>query len=127
MKTQTGFLFAGWDAEREERMAEMKAIQNKMETNQAKMDTSPVKADANLKAACLEVPKEDAIVKLVVGMRKQDRDWNLTMEHHQKPKERTEGYCASRKRVTVGGRRMTRFTRAALRKRRVRKDHHGVD
>ncbi|PNF19293.1 hypothetical protein B7P43_G07517 [Cryptotermes secundus] len=60
--------------------------------NQAKIDTSPVKADANLKAAHLEVPKEDVIVKLVIGMRKQCRDWNLAAEHHQKPKERTEGY-----------------------------------
>jgi hypothetical protein len=43
----------------------------------------------------------------VGGLRKQRRNRNLAAERRQKPKERIQGYCGSRKRVTVAGRRMT--------------------
>jgi hypothetical protein len=70
-----------------------------------------------------KVPKEDAVVKPVVGLRKRHRDWNLAAERRQKQKKRTQGYCGSRKRMTAGGRRMTHCARVAWRKRGVvRKD-----
>jgi hypothetical protein len=53
-----------------------------------------------------EVPKGEAAVMVVGGLRKRRRDLNLAAERRQKPKERTWGYCGSQKRVTVDGRRM---------------------
>jgi hypothetical protein len=59
----------------------------------------------------------------VGGLRKQRRDWNLAVERYQKPKERTQGYCGSQKRVTVAGRRMTCCAVVAwLRRGVIRKD-----
>jgi hypothetical protein len=44
----------------------------------------------------------------VRGLRKRSNVQNLAAERRQKPKERTRGYCGSRKTVTVTGRWMTR-------------------
>jgi hypothetical protein len=52
-----------------------------------------------------EIPLGESIVRPVRGLRKQRRVWKLAAEHHQKPKERTQGFCGSWKRVTVAGRR----------------------
>jgi hypothetical protein len=70
-----------------------------------------------------EVSKEDAVVKPVEGQRNRRREKNLAMDHGQKMKEETRGYCRSRKRVTVAGRRMTRCAKVAWGKRNsVRKE-----
>jgi hypothetical protein len=52
-----------------------------------------------------EIAKKEAAVMLVGGLRKWRRVRNLAAEYRQKPKENTRGYCGSRKRVTVAGRR----------------------
>jgi hypothetical protein len=42
-----------------------------------------------------EVPKEDAIVKLVKGQKKRHRGWKLAAGQHGEPKELTRGICGS--------------------------------
>jgi hypothetical protein len=70
-----------------------------------------------------EVPKEEATVMLVRGLRKWHGDWNLATGRHQKPKGRIQANCESRKRLTVASRRMTRYAGVAWFKRGVvRKD-----
>jgi hypothetical protein len=70
-----------------------------------------------------EVPKGEAAVMPVGGLRKRRRGRYLAAERHQKTKERTRGYCGSRKRLTVAGRRMIRCAGVAfLRRGAVRKD-----
>jgi hypothetical protein len=59
----------------------------------------------------------------VRGLRKQRGDWNLTAGWHQKPKERIQASCESRKSLTAGSRRMTCCAvEAWLRRGIVRKD-----
>jgi hypothetical protein len=60
----------------------------------------------------------------VRGLRKWHRVWNLAEKRHQKPKEKIRGYCGSRKRVTVAGRRnVSCRAEVAWRKRNsIRKD-----
>jgi hypothetical protein len=60
-----------------------------------------------------EVPKEEAAVMPAGGLRKRRRDRDVDAERGQKPKEMTRGYCGARKRVTVGGGRITRCGREA--------------
>jgi hypothetical protein len=60
-----------------------------------------------------EIPKGEATVMTIGGLRKQHRVWNQAAEHRQKQEERTQGYYGSRKRVNVAGRRMTRCTGVA--------------
>ena len=55
-----------------------------------------------------EVPKGDASVIPVARLGKRRRDRNLAAERLQKSQERTRGFCVSRKRVAVAGRRMFR-------------------
>jgi hypothetical protein len=56
-----------------------------------------------------EVPNEKAAVMPVGRLRKQRRDQNLAAERHQKTKRKIQASCESRKRLTIGGRRMTRY------------------
>jgi hypothetical protein len=60
-----------------------------------------------------EVPKEEAAIMLVGGLRKRRRDWNLAARRHQKPKVRIQASCESRKRLTIAYRKMTRHARVA--------------
>jgi hypothetical protein len=60
-----------------------------------------------------EVPKEEATVMLVGGLRKQCRDWNLAVGCCQKPKRRIQASHESWKRLTVDGRGVSRCTRMA--------------
>jgi hypothetical protein len=70
-----------------------------------------------------EVPKEEATVMPVGGLRKQHRDWNLATGCHQKPKGRIQASCKSWKRLTVAGRKVSRHARVPWGKRGVvRKD-----
>jgi hypothetical protein len=70
-----------------------------------------------------EVPKEEAAVMPVGGLRKRRRNRNLAAEHHQKPKGRIQASCESQKRLTVASRKMTRHARVAWRRKNVvRKD-----
>jgi hypothetical protein len=59
-----------------------------------------------------EIPKGEAAVMSVRGLRKWGRVCNLAVERHQKPKERTRAYCGSQKRVTIADR-MTRHAGVA--------------
>jgi hypothetical protein len=82
----------------------------------------PTSVDMEPEAEHWEIPKEDAIVKPIEGQRKRRRDQNLAMEHHKKPKERTQGYCGSQKRVTVASRRMTHCAGVAWLRRNIRRN-----
>jgi hypothetical protein len=54
-----------------------------------------------------EIPKEEASVVPIGGLRKWHEDYNLTTGHRQKPKGRIQENCESRKRLTIAGMRMT--------------------
>jgi hypothetical protein len=54
-----------------------------------------------------EVPKEEAAVMLVGGLRKWCRDWNLATGRCQKLKGKIQASCELRKRLTIAGRKMT--------------------
>jgi hypothetical protein len=70
-----------------------------------------------------EVPKEEAEVMPVGGLRKRSGDRNPATRRRQKPKGRIQAGCESRKRLTVAGRRMTHCAGVAwLRRNVVRKD-----
>jgi hypothetical protein len=66
-----------------------------------------------------EVPTEEVTVTPVKGLKKRRRVQKLATECHQELKERTQGYCGSRKKVTIAGRRTFRHVRLAWRKRNV--------
>jgi hypothetical protein len=61
----------------------------------------------------------EAVVRPIRELRKWRRIRNLAAERRQKPKERTQGYCGSRKRVIVAGRRTFRHATVAWRKRNL--------
>jgi hypothetical protein len=54
-----------------------------------------------------EIPKEEAAVMPVRGLRKRRRDRNLATERRQKPKGRIQASCESRVRLTVAGRKVS--------------------
>jgi hypothetical protein len=66
-----------------------------------------------------EVTKEEAAVMQVGEPRKRRRNWNLAAERRQKPKERTQGYCGSRNRVTIIDRKVSRRAAVARRRRDI--------
>jgi hypothetical protein len=66
-----------------------------------------------------EVPKEEAAVIPVTGLRKQRRDQNLAMGRRQKPKGRIWASLVSRKRLTIAGRKLSRRARVAWPKRNI--------
>jgi hypothetical protein len=69
-----------------------------------------------------EIPKEEAAVMPVGGLRKRRRDRNLATRRRQKPKGRIRASCESRSRLTFAGKKMTRrATVAWCRKSFVRK------
>jgi hypothetical protein len=65
------------------------------------------------------VPREEAAVTPVKGLKKQRRVQKLAVDRHQELKERNRGYCGSRKRVTVAGRRTFHHARLPWHKRNV--------
>jgi hypothetical protein len=62
------------------------------------------------------VPKEQAAVKPVGGLRKRHRFRDLRAERRQKPKERTRGNCGSQKKLAASGMKVTRRTGVTRRK-----------
>jgi hypothetical protein len=66
-----------------------------------------------------EVPKEDAEVMPVGGLRKLCRDWNLAAGRCQKPRGRIQTSCESRRRLTVACRKVSCHARVAWCKRNV--------
>jgi hypothetical protein len=93
---------------------EMKAYQ---EATEASLDRKePTSVETKSVAVHEEVPKEDAAVKPVGGLRKRHRSRNLPAERRQKPKERTEGNCGSRRKLAATRRKITRRTGVARRK-----------
>jgi hypothetical protein len=100
---------------------EMTACHEAMEADTEKIEPGPGIMQSI--EECQEIPKGEAAVMPVGGLRKQRRIQSLAAEHRQKPKERTRGCCGSWKRVTVAGRRMTCHARVAgHRENIVRKD-----
>jgi hypothetical protein len=66
-----------------------------------------------------EIPKEEAALMLVRGLRKRRRDRNLAAERRQKSKRRIRASCESRRRLTVVGKKMTHRATVAWHKRNV--------
>jgi hypothetical protein len=66
-----------------------------------------------------EIPKEAAAVMPVGGLGKRRRDRNLAAGRRQKPKGRFQASRESRRRLTVAGRKMSRHSRVAWRKRKL--------
>jgi hypothetical protein len=64
-----------------------------------------------------DIPKEEATVMPVGGLRKRRRDQNLTAGRRQKLKGRIRASCESRRRSTIAGRKMTRRSTVAWRRR----------
>jgi Zn-finger nucleic acid-binding protein len=105
----------------------MKACQEATAFNEAtEADIEKIEPDPGMMQSVgehREVPKGEAAAMPAGGLRKRRRDRNLAAERRQKPKERARGYCGSRKRATVAGRRITRCAGVAwLRRGDLRKD-----
>jgi hypothetical protein len=64
-----------------------------------------------------EIPKEEAAGMPVGGLRKRCRVWNLATKHHQKLKERTQGYCGSRRKLAATCRKVSCCAKVAWQKR----------
>jgi hypothetical protein len=88
--------------------------------------TEEIQPDPTMMQSVLEhqeVPKEEAIVMPVEGLRKRSRDQNLAAGCRQKLKGRIQASCESQKRLTVAGRKVTRRARVAWQRENVvRKD-----
>jgi hypothetical protein len=69
-----------------------------------------------------DVPKEEAALILVGGLREWRRDWNMTLGCHYKLKGRVQVSCESQKRLTIAGRKMTHCARVAWCMENIRKD-----
>jgi hypothetical protein len=66
-----------------------------------------------------EIPKGEAAVMLVVEPRKRHRARNLAAEHRQKMRERTQGYCESRRTSAATCRKVSYHAKVAWRKRNL--------
>jgi hypothetical protein len=66
-----------------------------------------------------ETPTEDAVAIPVEEPKKRRRVQKLAAKHRQKPKKRNRGFCGSRKRVTVAGRRTSCHATVAWLKRKL--------
>jgi hypothetical protein len=66
-----------------------------------------------------KIPKEDAAVMLVGGPRKRHRVCNLAAECRQKRKERTRGYCGSRRKSAAACKRRKETSSGELGPRRI--------
>jgi hypothetical protein len=93
------------------------------ETEKETADTEKTEPDPGM-MRCIEeyqqIPKGEAAVIPIRGLRKRRRVRNLAAERRQKMKESTRRYCGSRKRVTVSSRRnVSRRAGVAWRKRKL--------
>jgi hypothetical protein len=100
---------------------DMKACQEKTACHKAtERETENTQPDPGMMQSIAEhqeVPKEDAAVMLVGGLRKRCRDW---MEFScQKLKERIQASYESSRRLTVAGRKLSRHAAVAQCKRKV--------
>jgi hypothetical protein len=93
---------------------ERTACHKEMEANPKKMEPNPEIMQSE--AEHQEVPKECAMVKLVRGLSKGHRGWNLAEEHHGQPKEWTWRHCESWKKLAAAKRKMTCHAGVAQRK-----------
>jgi hypothetical protein len=66
-----------------------------------------------------DIPKEDAAVMPVGGLRKRRRDRNLAAGRRQKPKKRIRASCESKRRSATACKKITRRATVAWRKRNV--------
>jgi hypothetical protein len=66
-----------------------------------------------------KIPKEEATVMLVGGLRKRRRNWNLAAGRCQKSKGRIQASSESRRRLTIAGRKMTHCATVAWCKRNI--------
>jgi hypothetical protein len=69
-----------------------------------------------------ENPTEDAALMPVGGPRKRRRTLNVAAKSHQKLKERTQGYCGSRRKLAAACRKMSRRAKVAWRKRNLQEN-----
>jgi hypothetical protein len=105
-----------------ERKADLKNLQSMMkrmmDMNEAARleEEEPTSVDMGPEGVNQEIPRVDAAVMPVGGMRKRCRGRNLAAECHQKPKETTQEKCGSRKRLVVARRGMTRCAKVAWQK-----------
>jgi hypothetical protein len=68
-----------------------------------------------------EILKKDAAVMPVGGLRKWRRVCNLAAKHCQKMKERTQGYCESRRKLAAACGKVSHCAKVAWQKRNIRK------
>jgi hypothetical protein len=105
--------------------ADIKACQETTACHEVtETDTEKIEPDPGMMQSIEDhqkIPKGEAAVMPVRGLKKQHRVRNLVAERPQKLKERTRGYCGSRK-VTIACRRTTCCVGVAWLRRNVRKD-----
>jgi hypothetical protein len=101
-------------------------VEPETKTNQEMMEATDLKGnpvEMECESRHQEVPKKEAAVMPVGGLRKQCGDREMAARHCQKPKGRIQARCESLKRLTITCRKMTHRARVAWRKRNMaRKD-----
>jgi hypothetical protein len=95
-----------------------KTFRSESAPSQEAMETKPDPGMMQSVEVHQEIPKEDATVMPVGGLRKRRRDRNLAAGRRQKPKERIQATCESR-RLAVTNKKSTRRATVAWRKRNV--------
>jgi hypothetical protein len=110
-------IFKAWIADMKDGRKETIACQGKMEAWLECKEPTSMGMEPETKHR--EVPKEEATVMPVGGLRKRRRDQNLAAEYRQKPKETNKRSFESQKSLTVAGRRMTRCAGVAWLRRNV--------
>jgi hypothetical protein len=83
---------------------------------QAEFRTKKIQQDTEMMQSAEEhqdVPSEDVIVRPVKGLKKRRRGQKSTAGRHREPKELTQGYYGSRRKVTVAGKRTPRHATVA--------------
>jgi hypothetical protein len=66
-----------------------------------------------------KIPKGEAGGMQVGEPKKRRRVWNLAAERRQKPKERTQGYCESRRKLAAACRKVSSRAKVAWRRRNI--------
>jgi hypothetical protein len=107
------------EADRGQRKTDIEQILAKMEEMFAKMDMKANPGMMQCVGEHQEVSREEAVVMSVGEPKKRRRNRNLAAERRQKPKERTRGYCGTRKRVTIADRKVSRRAAVARRRRDI--------
>jgi hypothetical protein len=117
-------LLARMDAYHEKRMAKFDAYEKRMVAclGQTEANIEKIEQDPGMMQSVEEhqdVPSEDVVVRQVRGLWKRRSVRKLAAERRQKPQEGTRGYCGSRRRVTVAGKRTSRHATVAWRRRKL--------